>query len=186
LASHTYVVSLVHCVFSTKERRRLITSDLQPRLWSFIGGIARKNGFKALIVGGTDDPVHALLSLPATIALANAVQLIKGASSRWMNETVKSRFAWQEGCGASPLECRRSRPQLRTSSRNWNITKHATFERNLWHFSTGMALNMIRVSLEINLVFQASPQDALSDRSYPALKRRAIFTKSSFHLRKSG
>ena len=54
---HTYVSDLVHCVFSTKERRRLISSETQPALWSFIGGIARKNGFKALIVGGTEDHV---------------------------------------------------------------------------------------------------------------------------------
>jgi putative transposase len=87
-------------VFSTKERRRLIAADLQPRLWSFIGGIARKNGFKALIVGGTEDHVHVLLSLPATLALAKAVQLLKGASSHWMNHTGRARFAWQEGYGA--------------------------------------------------------------------------------------
>jgi putative transposase len=32
--------------------------------------------------------------------LAKAVQLLKGASSRWMNETCRNRFAWQEGYGA--------------------------------------------------------------------------------------
>ncbi len=54
---HTYVSDLVHCVFSTKERRKLIHPETQTELWSFIGGIARKNGFKALIVGGTEDHV---------------------------------------------------------------------------------------------------------------------------------
>jgi REP element-mobilizing transposase RayT len=97
---HTYVALLVHCVFSTKARRQLIPADVQTRLWSFVGGIASKNGFKALIVGGTGDHMHVLLSLPATIPLAKAVQLLKGASSRWMNETGCNRFAWQEGYGA--------------------------------------------------------------------------------------
>ena len=32
--------------------------------------------------------------------IAKAVQLIKGSSSRWMNETCKNQFAWQEGYGA--------------------------------------------------------------------------------------
>ena len=50
--SHTYISGLVHCVFSTKNRRNLITAEIQSDLWSFIGGIARKNGFKALMVGG--------------------------------------------------------------------------------------------------------------------------------------
>jgi putative transposase len=101
--SHTYVSDLVHRVFSTKERRRLIRTETQSELWSFIGGIARKNGFKALIVGGTDDHVHVLLSLPATIPLAKAMQLLKGSSSRWMNENHVKGFAWQEGYGAFTL-----------------------------------------------------------------------------------
>jgi putative transposase len=98
--SHTYISGLVHCVFSTKLRRNLISAEVQSDLWAFIGGIARKNGYKALIVGGTENHVHILLSLPATIPLSKAVQLIKGGSSRWMNETGGRKFAWQEGYGA--------------------------------------------------------------------------------------
>ena len=98
--SHTYVSGLIHCVFSTKLRRNLIKPELQSDLWSFLGGIARKNGCKALIVGGTENHVHILLSLPADMPLAKAMQLIKGASSRWMNETHTKNFAWQEGYGA--------------------------------------------------------------------------------------
>ena len=98
--SHTYVSDLIHCVFSTKLRRNLIKPEIQPDLWSFLGGIARKNKFNALMVGGTENHVHILLSLPAEIALAKAMQLIKGASSRWMNETHTRNFAWQQGYGA--------------------------------------------------------------------------------------
>jgi putative transposase len=98
--SHTYVSDLVHCVFSTKERRNLIRPEIQSDLWAFLGGIARKNGFKALVVGGTENHVHVLLSLPATMPLAKAMQLIKGASSHWMNEKRTQGFAWQEGYGA--------------------------------------------------------------------------------------
>jgi putative transposase len=98
--SHTYVSSLVHCVFSTKRRQKIIPKEIQPRLWEFIGGIARKNQFKALIVGGIEDHAHVLLSLPATMPLAKAMQLLKGASSHWMNEKHVKGFAWQEGYGA--------------------------------------------------------------------------------------
>ncbi|HTW32601.1 MAG TPA: IS200/IS605 family transposase [Candidatus Sulfotelmatobacter sp.] len=98
--SHTYISDLVHCVFSTKLRRNLIPEDVQADLWAFLGGIARKNGFKALMVGGTGNHVHALLSLPATMPLAKAMQLVKGASSHWMNEIHSHDFAWQEGYGA--------------------------------------------------------------------------------------
>ncbi|MGA2145636.1 MAG: IS200/IS605 family transposase [Bryobacteraceae bacterium] len=98
--SHTYVSELVHCVFSTKERRNLIPADIQEELWAFVGGIARKNGFKALMVGGTQNHVHLLLSLPASMPLAKAMQLVKGASSHWMNEKHTQGFSWQEGYGA--------------------------------------------------------------------------------------
>jgi putative transposase len=65
-----------------------------------ISNIARKNGFKTLIVGGAQNHVHILLSLPATMPLAKALQLIKSASSHWMNETHAKDFAWQEGYGS--------------------------------------------------------------------------------------
>jgi len=61
--SHTYMSVLIHCVFSTKLRRDLIKPEIQSDLWSFLGGIARKNGCKALMVGGIENHVHMLLSL---------------------------------------------------------------------------------------------------------------------------
>ncbi len=100
--AHSYVSSLVHCVFSTKERTKTVSPDFRERLWAFIGGIARENGMKALAVGGTEDHVHILLSLSATMALAKAIQLIKGGSSKWIHDTFPKHrhFAWQEGYGA--------------------------------------------------------------------------------------
>jgi putative transposase len=98
--AHTYVSALFHCVFSTKERRGLIPSAKQPDVWSYLGGIARKNGFKLLAAGGTDNHVHLLVSLPATVPLAKAMQLLKGGSSKWMNDSGANGFAWQEGYGA--------------------------------------------------------------------------------------
>jgi REP-associated tyrosine transposase len=99
---HSYVTNLMHCVFSTKERFPLITSDLEVRLWPYLGGIARENRMKAIVIGGTSDHVHALLSLPATTSFAKAAQLIKGGSSKWIHDTFREhrKFAWQEGYGA--------------------------------------------------------------------------------------
>jgi len=92
----------MHCVFSTKERRRLIIPELQARLYPYLGGIARENKMKALSIGGVEDHVHALLSIPSTISVAKAVQLLKGNSSKWIHETFPNLrlFEWQEGYGA--------------------------------------------------------------------------------------
>ena len=66
-----------------------------------MGGIVRTNSMKALAVGGIADHSHILLSLPPTITIAKAIQLVKAGSSKWMHEQTRSRrFEWQEGYGA--------------------------------------------------------------------------------------
>ena len=100
--SHSFISQLLHCVFSTKERRRLITPELQPRLFQYMGGIARDNKIKLLAAGGVDDHVHLLVSMPSTITISKTMQLIKGGSSKWIHETFPEHrlFQWQEGYGA--------------------------------------------------------------------------------------
>src|SRR5450756_1011118 len=98
----SYISSYFHCVFSTKERAGLITPELRDRLWPFLGGIARQNKMKAVEIGGVEDHVHLLLSLPATLPISKAMQLIKGGSSKWVHETFPDQrlFGWQEEYGA--------------------------------------------------------------------------------------
>ena len=57
--------------------------------------------FKALAVGGMLDHAHLLLSLPTTMTHYKAIQLIKGGSSKWINDHLPRRtFDWQDGYGA--------------------------------------------------------------------------------------
>jgi len=46
--------------------------------------------------------VHILVSLPPTLSVAKAVQLLKGNSSKWIHETFPKMpsFEWQAGYGA--------------------------------------------------------------------------------------
>jgi len=99
---HSYCSAYYHCVFSTKERRRTITPKLQERLWPYLGGVARKNHLVALAIGGIEDHVHMLLSLPTTLTISKAMQLVKGNSSKWVHDEFPEHhnFAWQEGYGA--------------------------------------------------------------------------------------
>ena len=50
--SHTYFSLLVHCVFSTKERRILVPSELEHKTWRYIAGIARTNNSKRWRLAG--------------------------------------------------------------------------------------------------------------------------------------
>jgi putative transposase len=100
---HTYVSSLLHVVFSTYQRQPIIAIAWRERLHEMLGGIARERGFPALIVGGTNDHVHALLSMPSRLSLAEVMRTFKATSSAWVNDTFfpgDRSFAWQEGYGA--------------------------------------------------------------------------------------
>ena len=98
---HSFTSCLVHCVWSTKNREPCLTLDLRERLWPYLGGIAKQNQMKTLAIGGASDHVHMLLSLPAILSVAKAMQLLKGNSSKWIRETFPKMhlFAWQEGYG---------------------------------------------------------------------------------------
>jgi REP element-mobilizing transposase RayT len=99
--AHTYCSSLFHCVFSTKDRRKIIAPEFQTALWAYMGGIARAHEMKALAIGGTEDHVHLLLSLPSAKTIAKAMNEIKSGSSKWVHATCNQpKFAWQEGYGA--------------------------------------------------------------------------------------
>jgi len=102
MARVSYVSSYHHCVFSTKDRQPLITPALRRRLWPFLGGVARQNKMKAIEIGGVEDHVHILLSIPSTVSIAKALQLIKGGSSKWVHETFPEHrlFGWQQKYGA--------------------------------------------------------------------------------------
>ena len=97
--SHSYVQNIVHLVFSTKERRKLIAAEFQPALWTYVAGICKKNEIFVHAVGGMDDHIHSLIQIPSRLAVAKVVLTIKSNSSRWAHERGQ-RVEWQEGYGA--------------------------------------------------------------------------------------
>src|SRR5260370_7198060 len=97
--AHSYTRNHIHLVFSTKERRNTIPKELQPRLWAYIAGICKNYEMIAVAIGGTENHIHILFHLSSKLALAKAVQLLKGNSSKWISEQGIE-FAWQEGSGA--------------------------------------------------------------------------------------
>jgi REP-associated tyrosine transposase len=67
--SHSYSSNRIHLIFSTKNREKRISEELQTRLWPYMAGIAGNHGFEAIKVGGVDDHAHALLLLPPVLPL---------------------------------------------------------------------------------------------------------------------
>src|SRR5262247_3591293 len=100
--ANTYTSLHYHVIFSTKDREPFIRKDAEERIWSYLGGIARVNQIKPLLIGGIENHVHLLLGVPSILALSKAVQLIKGGSSKWIRETLPkmASFGWQDGYAA--------------------------------------------------------------------------------------
>ncbi|CAN5412998.1 IS200/IS605 family transposase [soil metagenome] len=99
--AHTFTNLLTHLIFSTKDRVPCIKVDLKPNLFAYLGGIVREIRGKAYAIDGTADHVHILVSLPPSIALSDAVRIIKTNSSGWAHDQGVSHrtFAWQIGYG---------------------------------------------------------------------------------------
>ena len=79
----------------------MLENDLE-RIHAYLGGIINNLGGIPIIVGGIDDHIHILTSLPKTMALTDFVRVIKADSSKWMKQIDShySNFSWQEGYGA--------------------------------------------------------------------------------------
>jgi len=93
---------IYHIVFSTKNRAELITTQLKPDLYSYIGGIIRGEGGYLISIGGQTEHIHILVKFPAAKSVSEMVRRIKGNSSKWAGEQPlhKGLFAWQNGYAA--------------------------------------------------------------------------------------
>ena len=98
----TFTCLHYHLIFSTKHRLPLITADLQPRLFEYVGGILRNHDSCLLAAGGVADHVHLLARLSKTASVADSLRVIKANSSKWVHEEFPNLkdFAWQTGYGA--------------------------------------------------------------------------------------
>jgi putative transposase len=100
ILAHTAANVVVHLIFSTKGRQAMITPELRPHLFAYLGGIVREIQATALIINGTADHVHMLVRIRPAQSLAEVARTIKTNLSRWMREKKNANFAWQTGYGA--------------------------------------------------------------------------------------
>ena len=82
IMAHSYISSVFHVVFSTKERINLIGAEFQPRLWNYVSAIRRNIHTNIIAIGGTENHVHVLLALGADQKLADTVRILKCNSSQ--------------------------------------------------------------------------------------------------------
>ena len=98
----SYTNLLYHIIFSTKDRRPLITPEYEIRLYEYLGGTIRKVGGISLELNGTADHIHLLAKLRPDCALSDVLRELKANATGWMHDVFPSlkNFSWQRGYGA--------------------------------------------------------------------------------------
>ena len=92
---------IVHLIFSTKDRRPFLDDSIQASIHAYLATVARNTGCECYRVGGLDDHVHLAIRMSRTISVADLVEKVKTASSKWAkSQSADLRdFSWQRGYG---------------------------------------------------------------------------------------
>ena len=99
--AQTLVSLMLHVIFSTKNREPIITLEVEPELFAYMGGILKNHESRLLDAGGTADHVHLLISQSKNISLSSLMKDVKKDSSSWIKTKGREfrNFHWQDGYG---------------------------------------------------------------------------------------
>ena len=102
MALHSYTRCWLHIVWATLDRRPLLANGAAVKLSAYLHEYANEKGIYMKINFVNADHAHVLIDLPTSKAIEDVVQLLKGATSHWVNEKnlVPGKFGWQRGYGA--------------------------------------------------------------------------------------
>ncbi|NJN93739.1 MAG: IS200/IS605 family transposase [Anaerolineales bacterium] len=90
-----------HMVWGTKNREPLIENNFELSLHNVIVAKGKELGAFVYAVGGIEDHLHLVASVPPRIALADYIGQVKGKSSHWINHqlSLPYHFSWQAEYG---------------------------------------------------------------------------------------
>jgi len=90
-----------HFVWETRNREPLIAPEWENSLHNVIAAKVTELGAFVHAVGGIEDHVHLVVSVPPKIALSTFIGQVKGNSSHFVNHEldVDIQFAWQAEYG---------------------------------------------------------------------------------------
>ncbi|WP_395087410.1 transposase [Gracilimonas sp.] len=77
----------VHIVFRTKESKPFLSWEIRNAVCEFIKIKGNLNGIYVDTVNGVKDHLHVLLRIRTTQTVAECVNWIKGASSKWLGSS---------------------------------------------------------------------------------------------------
>lgn len=88
----------IHLIWATKNRDKLISKELKPKLIEHIKSNSKEKGIWLDSVNCVSDHIHLLISLGSEQTISKTVMLIKGESSFWVNKNklITKKFEWQD------------------------------------------------------------------------------------------
>lgn len=94
----SYVKIWIHCVWGTHRRLPFLTPDKKMIIISHIREQAKNKNIFIDMMNGYLDHLHCLISLGNDQSLSFVMQMIKGESSRWINNNSLTRikFSWAD------------------------------------------------------------------------------------------
>lgn len=97
-----YAQLYIHIVWATWDRLPLLSGQREAVVYACIQAECEKVGAELIAIGGTEDHIHVVTRIPATLAVATLVKQIKGSSSNLVNHAGVSSdaFKWQGAYGA--------------------------------------------------------------------------------------
>ncbi len=99
---HVQNAVFVHLVWATWDRLPLLTGAVEREARRAIEAKCGELGAEILAIGGVEDHVHLLVRLPATLAVADLMKHVKGASAHLVAQRSHANqfFKWQGGYAA--------------------------------------------------------------------------------------
>ncbi|HXB60172.1 MAG TPA: IS200/IS605 family transposase [Candidatus Acidoferrales bacterium] len=94
-------VLTAHIIFSTKDRRPVITPAIRERLWAYESRILQNLECDSITIGGVVDHVHILCNLSKKYPTVKILETLKKDSSKFAKTLDSSlhEFHWQDGYG---------------------------------------------------------------------------------------
>jgi putative transposase len=101
MKSGTFTQMYLQLVFAVKNRDALLSRNIRPRVFSYIGEIVTGLKHKSLIINGVSDHIHIFLGWNPKISVSDTVHQIKRCSSLFINNNKLcfGKFNWQDGYG---------------------------------------------------------------------------------------
>src|SRR5438445_13384749 len=101
MSLHSYSRVWLHLVWASLERRPLLSKLAAAKASAYLSQYASEKGIYMKINYVNADHVHALVDLPTKLAVEEMMQLFKGSSSHWINQSdlLAGKFAWGRGYG---------------------------------------------------------------------------------------